>query len=281
METVIGDVHARSEALGALLTAVGALDEHGQRTRGFWIVQLGDLLGRRAGEHANLATARLAASAIDIVLAGNHEARMLADVEGVGSAALGTLAARGWPHAAAALGDWLITHAGVHPKLAGSCDSRRRSARRRLTTARATAVPRARVVIGCLTGSDRPGEGKLPTAESSGPTRSNGAARARRHGGRSSDMSRNLSRGCCPGAGGRSTSAPAMGASSRSYEHQASGDGSRWSLTRPQGARQSSRASVLERPPEQSARPSASARDLAPAVRLVPAAAFKPPLAGW
>jgi hypothetical protein len=118
VEIVIGDVHARSEALRALLTAVGALDEHGRRARGFWIVQVGDLLDRRAGEYANLATARLAASAIDIVLAGNHEARMLADREGVGGAALATLAARGWPHAAAALGDWLITHAGVHPTLA-------------------------------------------------------------------------------------------------------------------------------------------------------------------
>lgn len=118
VEVVIGDVHARSEALRALLVAIGALDEHGQRNRGCWIVQLGDLLDRRASESANLATASLAASAIDLVLAGNHEAQMLADRRCVGGAALATLAARGWPHAAAACGEWLITHAGVHPKLA-------------------------------------------------------------------------------------------------------------------------------------------------------------------
>ena len=193
-------------------------------------------------------TARLAASAIDIVLAGNHEARMLADREGVGGAALATLAARGWPHAAAALGDWLITHAGVHPKLARELPFQAEECRAEINERWHRRAP-GEGGDPLLTGSDRPGEGKFPTAGSSGPTRSNGAARAS-HAGRSSDMSRNLSRGCCPGAGGRSTSAPAMGASPRLYEHQASGDGGRWSLTRPQRARQSSRAFVLERPPE-------------------------------
>lgn len=59
-----------------------------------------------------------AASAVDVVLAGNHEVRIMREPSCVNGAALATLAARGWPHAAACCGDWLVTHAGVHPKLA-------------------------------------------------------------------------------------------------------------------------------------------------------------------
>lgn len=117
VEIVIGDVHARSDALWALLGAVGAVDAGGRRNPDHWIVQLGDLLDRRASSQANLQTARLAASAVDVVLAGNHESTMLRERPGRGGAALATLASRGWPYAAAACGDWLITHAGVHPKL--------------------------------------------------------------------------------------------------------------------------------------------------------------------
>jgi len=118
IEVVIGDVHARPEALRTLLRAVGAVDRDGRRNRECWVVQIGDLLDRRATLRANLATARLAASAVDVVLAGNHEAQMLSDPTGAGGAALATLAARGWPHAAFACGAWLVTHAGVHPELA-------------------------------------------------------------------------------------------------------------------------------------------------------------------
>jgi hypothetical protein len=81
-------------------------------------VQLGDLLDRRASGSANLATARLAVGLLDVVLAGNHECRLLRERCGADGAALAVLAARGWPHAAAACGEWLVTHAGVHPKLA-------------------------------------------------------------------------------------------------------------------------------------------------------------------
>jgi hypothetical protein len=119
VEVVIGDVHARGDALRALLETVGAIDRQGRRCDGFWIVQLGDLLDRRAEPDENLATARLAVAHLDTVLAGNHEARMLRQPGCEHGAALSTLAARGWPHAAAACGnDWLITHAGVHPALA-------------------------------------------------------------------------------------------------------------------------------------------------------------------
>jgi len=117
-EVVIGDVHARPLALLTLLRAIGVIDRSGRRHRRWWVVQLGDLLDRHASVEANLETAQLAAETVDVVLAGNHEARMLAEPGSPHGPALATLAAQGWPHAAAACGEWLVTHAGVHPEFA-------------------------------------------------------------------------------------------------------------------------------------------------------------------
>lgn len=117
-ELVIGDVHARPHALEALLRAVGAVDDRGRRASGWWVVQVGDLLDRRVAPETNLATARVAQQLVDVVLAGNHERSMLGDRGCPHGAALAALAVHGWPQAAAANGDWLITHAGVHPSLA-------------------------------------------------------------------------------------------------------------------------------------------------------------------
>jgi hypothetical protein len=118
LEVVIGDVHARTDPLRAVLRDAGVLDARGRRREDAWVVQLGDLLDRRASLSANLDAASLAAETIDVVLAGNHEARILD--AGSHGPALALLATRGWPHAAAASGGWLITHAGVHPGLASS-----------------------------------------------------------------------------------------------------------------------------------------------------------------
>jgi hypothetical protein len=117
VEIVIGDVHARAEVLRGLLNGLGVLDSRGRRRAGFWIVQVGDLLDRRARPEANLRTARLAARAVDVVLAGNHEVDILSGGAATNGAALATLAARGWPQAAAELGGWVVTHAGIHPEL--------------------------------------------------------------------------------------------------------------------------------------------------------------------
>ena len=85
VEIVIGDVHARVGALRALLRAVGAVDEAGRRNRGCWVVQIGDLLDRRATAAANLAAARVVASTVDLVLAGNQELQMLNEPASVGA----------------------------------------------------------------------------------------------------------------------------------------------------------------------------------------------------
>jgi hypothetical protein len=118
IDVVIGDVHARPDALLSLLRELGVVDANGRRRRKGCIVQVGDLLDRKADPEANLETAQLAVAALDVVLAGNHEWRMLED--GDNEDALALLAGRGWPEAAAASEGWLITHAGVHPDFAGS-----------------------------------------------------------------------------------------------------------------------------------------------------------------
>lgn len=117
VEVVVGDVHARAGVLRSLLVALGALDSRGRRQRGFWIVQVGDLLDRRASPEDNLEAARLAVGSLDLVLAGNHEVELLTEPASAHGGALSTLSSQGWPHAAAALGGWLVTHAGVHPEL--------------------------------------------------------------------------------------------------------------------------------------------------------------------
>jgi hypothetical protein len=117
VEIVIGDVHARADMLRALLVELGVLDSRGRRHAGFWVVQVGDLLDRGAKPEANLRTARLAADGLDVVLAGNHEVELLATRGCAHGAALGTLAARGWPQAAAEVAGWVVTHAGIHPEL--------------------------------------------------------------------------------------------------------------------------------------------------------------------
>ena len=120
IEVVIGDVHARVDVLRGLLVSLGVLDSRGRRREGFWIVQVGDLLDRHASPAANLRTARLATKSLDVVVAGNHEVAMLSDQRGIHGPALATLAARGWPQAAAEVSGWVVTHAGVHPELTHS-----------------------------------------------------------------------------------------------------------------------------------------------------------------
>ena len=118
IDVVVGDVHARTDALYSLLREIGVIDANGRRRRSGWVIQVGDLLDRNAAPEANLETALLAADALDVVLVGNHEWKMLAESESDHGAALATLASQGWPHAAAACDGWLVTHAGVHPDLA-------------------------------------------------------------------------------------------------------------------------------------------------------------------
>ena len=118
IDVVIGDVHARPDALFALLRELGVIGASGRRRRNGWIVQVGDLLDRKASPEANLETAQLAAEALDVVLAGNHEWRLFTEAEVEHGAALAMLTSQGWPDAAAAVDGWLVTHAGVHPAFA-------------------------------------------------------------------------------------------------------------------------------------------------------------------
>jgi hypothetical protein len=118
IDVVIGDVHARADALYSLLRELDLPGRSDKRRRKAWIVQVGDLLDKSASPEMNLETAAIAAEYLDVVLVGNHEWRLLSESEGDHGPALAMLASQGWPHAAAASDGWLITHAGVHPQLA-------------------------------------------------------------------------------------------------------------------------------------------------------------------
>ena len=55
IEVVVGDVHGRVDLLRALLRALGALDSHEPRRRGFWIVQVGAVPYNEAAPRCALA----------------------------------------------------------------------------------------------------------------------------------------------------------------------------------------------------------------------------------
>jgi len=82
IDVVIGDVHARTDALYTLLREIGVIDSGGRRPPRRLDRAGRDLLDRRAAPEANLETAQLAADVLDVVLVGNHEWRLLVDSDG-------------------------------------------------------------------------------------------------------------------------------------------------------------------------------------------------------
>lgn len=134
---IIGDVHGRLEKLEALLERTGCLDG-GERVAGTHVIQLGDLVNLGYGV-SELAFLERAWPWIDEHLIGNHE--LPAVHWSPGSASF-----QGWDtrdplaaqfvadrarsyRAASAVGDWLITHAGLSQFYWGLLDGGERSAR--------------------------------------------------------------------------------------------------------------------------------------------------------
>lgn len=117
---LLADLHGEHHLMRAALTALGMLDEAGARVPGRGhVIQLGDLADGR--HRADPDALRMGAAWCDIILCGNHEALMLAsrgsdedDVPAQCRPLLVALADRGQLIAAHALGDILLTHAGVH-----------------------------------------------------------------------------------------------------------------------------------------------------------------------
>lgn len=140
---VIGDVHGDYRSVQELLLALGVIDADGERTEGWWVCQLGDLIhGATTTAEADLRTLRASAGWFDLVLAGNHEVLQLtghpagefSGVKRVPSPEMRLALDAYWQagHFAVAtcVDEWLVTHAGVHPhyqKLLGG-DARELSA---------------------------------------------------------------------------------------------------------------------------------------------------------
>ncbi len=130
VRVVVGDVHSDVHGLRALLSNVGILDGSGKRQRGFYVVQLGDLIH---GGHGESVRDRLTLEEVlegrwfDEVLCGNHElfhafkvpagrfAGMTKPTDRKVGALLQQLHRHGGLTAASAIDGWLVTHAGLHP----------------------------------------------------------------------------------------------------------------------------------------------------------------------
>lgn len=123
---IVGDVHGRKEPFLKVLKRAGAIDENGVRIEGVKVIQLGDLLDL-GYMNAEADFYEWAKPYIDVQCVGNHELPAFApNAEAV--------AFNGWADrdrdaeilvkrdfregrfvAAAHVGDWLLTHAGLHP----------------------------------------------------------------------------------------------------------------------------------------------------------------------
>ena len=126
---IVSDLHGDTERCLRLLKQIGAIDEHANRTPGWRLIQVGDLI--HGGHHENIddeLCAELLLPIFDTVVLGNHEVphlfpslkeqlafngqtplsrktfELLANAYGVGKLVVATEA-----------NGWLITHAGVHP----------------------------------------------------------------------------------------------------------------------------------------------------------------------
>lgn len=121
---LIPDTHGDHDAAVRLLRKVGALDADYQRTPGWLVVHMGDLIDARESTVADdgLALALVEDGLIDLLLVGNHEQPYFYGQEFYGfhfdadlSERLRALKADGKLVAAHAHGSKLITHAGVTP----------------------------------------------------------------------------------------------------------------------------------------------------------------------
>ena len=120
---VISDLHGDHETCRRLLRQEGVLDEIDQRVPGWHVIQIGDLIHGGHNEYeSDLAMTKK--PWFDVVLLGNHELPHVFPRNGFPRfAGMTPLESRCTDAlkgnlAAYAVGDWLITHAGLYPLMA-------------------------------------------------------------------------------------------------------------------------------------------------------------------
>ena len=130
VRVVVGDTHGDHVGLLLALRRVGAIDERNVRVPGYWLCHIGDVIHAGHGvQDDDVTCLRLALDLFDCLLYGNHETPFAVDLGSfVGQnptldcqPLLDASVQAGRWHAATAVDGYLLTHAGLHPRLlAGS-----------------------------------------------------------------------------------------------------------------------------------------------------------------
>jgi hypothetical protein len=130
VRVVVGDTHGDHVGLLLALGQVGALDERNVRVPGYWLCHIGDVIHAGHGvQDDDVTCLKLALDLFDCLLYGNHETPFAVDLGSFvgqnptldGQPLLDASVRAGRWQAATAVDGYLLTHAGLHPRLlAGS-----------------------------------------------------------------------------------------------------------------------------------------------------------------
>lgn len=119
---VVSDLHGDLAGFLGLLRMIGATNREDVKQPGWKIIQLGDLVHNGADYYRDHNILEPALELCDLVLMGNHEYPEFGgrtfggyDYDPITHHALKSARANGHLLAATSVGDWLLTHAGLHP----------------------------------------------------------------------------------------------------------------------------------------------------------------------
>jgi hypothetical protein len=126
IRVIVGDTHGDHVGMLQALRHVGAIDERGVRTAGYWLCHVCDVIHAGHGvQHDDLVCLELALALFDCLLYGNHETPFAVGIGSfVGQNARldcqalldASVRDRRWL-AATAVDGYLVCHAGLHPRL--------------------------------------------------------------------------------------------------------------------------------------------------------------------
>jgi hypothetical protein len=126
VRVVVGDTHGDHVGLLLALRQVGAIDERNVRVPGYWLCHIGDVIHAGHGvQDDDVTCLKLALDLFDCLLYGNHETPFAVDLGSfVGQnptldcqPMLDASVQAGRWQAATAVDGYLLTHAGLHPRL--------------------------------------------------------------------------------------------------------------------------------------------------------------------
>lgn len=126
IRVIVGDTHGDHVGMLQALRHVGAIDERGVRTAGYWLCHVGDVIHAGHGvQHDDVVCLELALALFDCLLFGNHETPFAVAIGGFAgqnqqldcqSLLDASVRDRRWL-ASTAVDGYLVCHAGLHPRL--------------------------------------------------------------------------------------------------------------------------------------------------------------------